>query len=236
MQLAIVRVVKLLLYASVWRMNWMESVIQTAIIAIGWMLALLSLILWLERMIRIIMANYLIASILLGLWNFIDLISNRLLISPAERWVDGLQKWFWWALLASKPTVLLTVYFVLLLFIVSKAHIWLGRIKNDGLRIMLMLLFLPCTIISILLSIWLAIFGNQIMNLNELQLLATYVKDYPYAYDFIMLVPLRIILPGLVTIFVAAFVLRTKDEIVKKEFVFDFDKEEKSSTSDLISS
>lgn len=74
------------------------------------------------------------------------------------------------------------------------------------------------------------------MNLNELQLLATYVKDYPYAYDFIMLVPLRIILPGLVTIFVAAFVLRTKDEIVKKEFVFDFDKEEKSSTSDLISS
>jgi len=215
-------------------MNWMESLIQTALIAVGWMLALLSLILGLERMIRIIMANYLIASILLWLWNFIDLITSRLLIGPAERWVDGMQRRCGSFLNASKPTILLTVYFILLLFIVSKAHIWLGKIKSDALRIVLTVLFLPCTIISILLSIWLAIFGNQIMNLDELQGLASYVKDYPYAYDFVMLTPLRIILPGIVTILVAAFVLRTKDEIIKKDFVLDFDKE-KDSPPDLLS-
>ncbi len=205
----------------------MESYLHTAIIAIAWMIAMLSLILWLERMIRIIMANYLIASILLWLWNFIELISNRLLIGQAERRVDWLQMWLWKLLVAWKPTLLLTVYFVLLLFIVTKSQIWLWKVKNDAMKFILTIVFLPCTIISILLSMALAIFGNQVMNMTDLQILANYVVGYPYAYNFIMLTPLWVILPWLVTILVAWFVLRKRDEIIKKEFVLDFDKEDR---------
>lgn len=204
----------------------MESYIHTAIIAIAWMIAMLSLILWLERMIRIIMANYLIASILLWLGNFIELISNRLLIWEAERWVDWLQMRLGKLLVAWKPTLLLTVYFVLLLFIVTKSQIGLGKVKNDAVKFVLTVIFLPCTIISILLSIALAIFGNQVMNMADLQILASYVSWYPYAYNFIILTPLWIILPWLVTILVAWFILRKRDEIIKKEFVLDFDKDD----------
>lgn len=172
------------------------------------------------------MANYLIASILLWLGNFIELISGRLLIWTPERRVDWLQMRIWKILVAWKPTVLLTVYFVLLLFIVTKSQIWLGKVKSDFMKFVLTVVFLPCTIISILLSIALAIFGNQVMNMADLQILASYVQWYPYAYNFIMLTPLWIILPWLVTILVAWFILRARDTIVKKEFVLDFDHEE----------
>lgn len=66
-------------------------------------------------------------------------------------------------------------------------------------------------------NIALAIYGNQIINLDELKLLADNFISYPLVYNIIMFTPLRIILPGIVTIAVAAFVLRTKDDIVRRD-------------------
>ncbi len=50
-----------------------------------------------------------------------------------------------------------------------------------------------------------------------------YVWEYPALYNFVMLTPLWIILPWLVTVIVAWFALRKDDTAVKKEFVLDFD-------------
>lgn len=204
----------------------MDSYVHTAVLAVAWMIALLSLILWLERMVKIIMANYLIASILLWLGNFIDLVWVRLASVNAERRVDGLQKSFAAFLVAGKPTFLLTIYFVLLIFLVTKTHISIGNIKHEAVRRIVMMLFLPCTIISILLSVALAIYGNQIMNMSELEALATSIKHIPYAYDFVLLTPLRIILPAIVTVVIAMFVLRG-DDGWKKEFVLELEDEKK---------
>ena len=206
-------------------LNCMEQYFNTAIVAIVWMLAMLSVILGLDRMIKIIMANYLISSILLGLWNFIDLISNRLLIWEVDRRVEGMQNSLALFLKAWKPTLLLTVYFVLLIFIVTKSHIWIGKIRNEVARFFLTVLFLPCTVISILLGISLSIFGSQLIDLGQLQVLAEWVKGIPYLYNFVLLTPVWSIIPGIVTIIVAAFILRTKSEVVEKEFVLDFDDE-----------
>ncbi len=204
-----------------------RTYLQTAVVAFGGMIAILCLIMGLERTIRIIMANYLIASIILWLGNFIQLISSRLLIGPAERWVDGLQKWTWELLLASRPTILLAVYALLLIFITTKSHIGIGKIKQEWLRVALLVVFIPCAVISILFNIALTIYGNQIINLDELKLLADNFIEYPLAHNIIMLTPLWIILPGMVTIAVAAFVLRTKDEIIRREISDKEEKEEK---------
>lgn len=204
-----------------------RTYLQTAVVAFGGMIAILCLIMGLERTIRIIMANYLIASIILWLGNFIQLISSRLLIGPAERRVDGLQKWTWELLLASRPTILLAVYALLLIFITTKSHIGIGKIKQEGLRVALLIVFIPCAVISILFNIALTIYGNQIINLDELKLLADNFIEYPLAHNIIMLTPLWIILPGMVTIAVAAFVLRTKDEIIRREISEKEEKPEK---------
>ncbi len=90
-----------------------------------------------------------------------------------------------------------------------------------------MVVFIPCAVISILFNIALTIYGNQIINLDELKLLADNFIEYPLAHNIIMLTPLWIILPGIVTIAVAAFVLRTKDEIIRREISDKEEKEEK---------
>lgn len=187
------------------------------------MLAILSLILWFDRMIRIIMANYLIASILLGLGNFIDLVWNQWLMvdGQAQRRVEWLQNRIGKLLMAWKPTLLLTVYFILLIFIVNKAHIWVGKVRNEWLRRLLTIVFLPCTVISIFVSLALAIYGNQVFDIAQLQMLASYFSWNAMVYNFIMLTPLRIILPGIATIIVAALVIRTKDDIVVREVVVE---------------
>lgn len=206
----------------------MEAYVQTTVIAIAGMIAMLSLIVGLEKMIRIIMGNYLISSILLWLSNLIELISSRLLVgATTERRVDIVETRLAKLLIAGKPTLLLTVYFILLIFITTKSEIGIGKIKHEGIRRILMLIFLPCTIISILLTLALAIFGNQIMNLTELKLLAASVTDNEMLYNFIMLTPLRVVLPGLVTFVIAAFFLRTKSNPLEIGEDEDEDEEDK---------
>lgn len=195
----------------------MEGSLQTALVAIAGMITLLGIILGLEKMIRIIMGNYLIASIILWLSNLIDLVSGRLLIwATTWRWVDGIQQSVASLLSAGKPTLLLTVYFILLIFITTKSHLGIGKVKHELFRWVFFIIFLPCTVISMMLTMALAIYGNQIMDLEKLAILAKQFESLPWVYDFIMLTPLWIVLPGVVTFAIAAFVLRTKDEIVSK--------------------
>lgn len=203
----------------------MDSVLQTGAVAIVGMLALLSLILGLQKMIRIIMANYLISSILLGLSNFTDLVTRWLLSSQSDRRVDGFQIWFGKLIMAGKPTFLLTVYFVLLLFIITKSHIGIGDIKSPVLRWVLTLVFLPCTIISILLSIALAIFGSKVMTIDGISELASNFSGNVYVYNFVMLTPLWVVIPWLITILVAALVLRTHSDASSQEILIGVEEE-----------
>jgi hypothetical protein len=201
----------------------MEQYLFTAMFAVAGMIGILSLILWLEKMIRIIMANYFIASILLAFNNFFDLISSQLLVGKIERRVDGLQHWIWTLLLAGKPTLLLTIYFVLLIFLMTKSRISFGNVQSNALRVWLTIVFLPCTVLSILLGIAIAIFGGQMVSLEWLRMLAYNVSNIPYAYNMILLTPVRIILPGIITILVAVLVLRNTHEWSSNDIVIELD-------------
>jgi hypothetical protein len=201
----------------------MEQYLFTAMFAVAGMIGILSLILWLEKMIRIIMANYFIASILLAFNNFFDLISSQLLVGKIDRRVDGLQHWIWTLLLAGKPTLLLTIYFVLLIFLMTKSRISFWNIQSNALRVWLTILFLPCTVLSILLGISIAIFGGQMVSLEWLRILAYSVSNIPYAYNIVLLTPVRIILPGIITILVAVLVLRNSDQWSSNDIVIELD-------------
>jgi len=168
------------------------------------------------------MANYLISSILLGMSNFIELAHDKLVYGQtAAWWISKVENTLWSLLLTWKPTILLTIYFLLLLFIVKRAHIGIWIVRNEWLRVILTILFIPCTVISILLSLATAIFGVKLMDPSSLQALATLVIHNEFLYNFILLTPLWIVLPGILTIAIAAFVLRTKDEIIQRVVVHD---------------
>lgn len=210
----------------------MEQYLFTAMFAVAGMISILSLILWLEKMIRIIMANYFIASILLAFNNFFDLISSQLLVGKTERRVDGLQNRLWTVLFAGKPTILLTIYFVLLIFLITKLKFTFWTIKNNALKIWLTVIFLPCTVLSIILGIALAIFGSQMVSLEGLRTLAYNVSHIPYAYNLVILTPVRIILPWIITILVAILFLRTLHEGSGGDIVIEIEKRKKKKDDD----
>jgi len=195
--------------------------VETIVIAISGMLAILSAILWLDRMIRIIMGNYLINSIILWLSNFIELISQRLLFaqSNAAQRLSKTETRLGELLLDGRPTILLTVYFLLLLFVLKRAHIGIWHIKNEWMRFLMTILFIPSTVLSILLGMATAIFGNKIMDLTALQWLAEIVKHNERLYQIVLLTPLWIVLPGIFIIVAAAFMRRETDEIIQKVVV-----------------
>ncbi len=195
--------------------------LETAVIAVAWMLTILSAILGLDRMIRIIMGNYLINSVILWLSNFIEMISQHLLFGEtvAAEWLAKVETGLGRLLLDGRPTILLTVYFLLLLFIIKRAHIGLGEIRNDGTKILLTILLIPSTVLSILLSIATAIFGAKILSLEAIQGFAWLVDHNERLYQFILLTPLRIVLPALFIIVLAAFMRRHTDEVIQKVVV-----------------
>ncbi|USN54902.1 MAG: hypothetical protein H6765_10730 [Candidatus Peribacteria bacterium] len=58
---------------------------------------------------------------------------------------------------AGKPTLMLTVYFIMLLFMTTKSQIGFGKVKNEMMRWIFLIVFLPCTVISIMLTLGMAI-------------------------------------------------------------------------------
>lgn len=168
------------------------------------------------------MWNYLINSILLGMSNFLEMMSQRLLYmrdTVSINWRENRPHRLGKFLLNGKPTLLLTTYIILILFIIRKAHIWIWRIENEWIRRILTVLFIPSTVLSILLSIATAFFGHRIMNLDAIEWIASNVQQNERLYNIVLLTPLWIVLPWLFIIIVAAFVLNQTDEIVEKKVI-----------------
>lgn len=187
------------------------------------MIGLISLILWLEKMIRIIMANYFIASIILAFNNFFDLMGWFLVSWTIERRVDWLQHRIGELVIAWKPTILLTIYFVLLLFLFMKSHISFGNIQNNALKIWLTIILLPCTILSLALGIAIALFGWQMVSLEWIKTLAYSVSNIPYAYELVLMTPIWMILPWMITLLIAIIVLRKDDDASSRDILIELD-------------
>ena len=193
--------------------------IETIIVSIVGMLTIISAIMGFERMIRIIMWNYLITGILLGMSNFFEMVSKRLLtLAEKTTWrLSTIQQISWEFFLDGKPTLLLTIYALLLLFLVRRAQLGIWEIRNEGLRWILTLICIPSTVLSIMLGIATAIFWHRIMDLQSIELIAKMVDHNEFLYQFVLLTPVWLILPGLFIIVTAAFVLRHTDEIIRRD-------------------
>lgn len=181
--------------------------VETILLALMGMLAMMSLILGLEKMIRIILWNYLTISILIGLSALVDLLSLQ--TWTAAMWGAGsfLLDLFHKLLSNGKPTLLLTIYFLCLTLATTKLHITIGSPKDDIQKRILSFLFIPLTVMSILVSIGIAIFGIDILLISELRGLAEPFAGNIYMHTTIMRTPLRLTLPGLVALLTTSFLL-----------------------------
>lgn len=162
-----------------------------------WFLTILIIAIGLEKIVKIIIWNYLliVISIWLNIWIdilifFID--QNIIHLSSPDKIINNL--------LNLKSILIIFIYFILLVLIFYKSNLGITFDINKFFKFLLTLFFAPLAIISILTSLSIAVLWTKLLNSKWIIELATQFKNNIIVYYLILLFPLWLILPGLITI------------------------------------
>ncbi len=157
-------------------------------------LCVFSLAIGLERMIKVVIANYMLTGLCIALWGVIDWF---------VLWIDSLYPGTRESLLflqENKTTVILAVYLLLLLLIFLKSHLRVSMHASWFKRFMLTILFVPLTVVSIIMTLEFAIIGTDAFNMTKMTMIAQGFSANPVVFAFIQMTPVWLFLHTLVTI------------------------------------
>jgi hypothetical protein len=101
-------------------------------------------------------------------------------------------------------TIVLIVYLLLLVIIFRTSKIKISLPDDEAIKKMLLLLFVPLTVISMILTLQIAILGINGISITALSIIAKTVANNPYMFQFVSLTPVRILLHGIVTILITS--------------------------------
>lgn len=157
-------------------------------------LCVFSLAIGLERMVKVVIANYMLTGLCIALWWVID----RFVV-----WIDtvmpgtGAQVAF---LQDNKTTVILIIYLLLLLLVFLKSNIRVSMHASGLKRFILTILFVPLTVASIIITLELAILGADAFNMTNMTLTAQSFSANPVVFTFVQMTPVWLFIHTIVTI------------------------------------
>lgn len=161
--------------------------------AIG-VLCVFSFAIWLEKMLRIILGNYLLTALCLALWPTLD----RLLWWAGTQ--DATLQSSLWFLFTNKTITILIIYFLMLILIFAKSRINVWVHFSGIKKIIFFVLAVPMTILSTLFTLEIAILGVVVFDVPALTQVVSQMP-IPYAYqNFLINTPIFISVHALVTI------------------------------------
>lgn len=191
-----------------------ENLITYGIVALAGILAVFSFAIGIEKMIKIILGNYILSSICLAASQSITILVNALHTTPELKFIgmsyDKIAKF----LENGNMTIVLILYITLLVIIYRTSKIKITLPDDEAIKKMLQLLFVPLTIISIILTLQIAILGIDGIKVSGISSIANTVANNIYIYKFISLTPVWILLHGIVTILITSeFKISVKTDI-----------------------
>lgn len=161
--------------------------------AVG-ILCVFSLAIGLERMIKVVIANYMLTGLCLSLRSVIDrFVTWMETIYPGS--ANNLS-----FLIANKTIVILIIYLLLLLLIFLKSNVRVSMNASGMKRFLLTLLFVPLTVVSIILSLELAIIGLDSFNITQMTLVAHSFTANPVVFGFVQMTAVWFFVQTLLTI------------------------------------
>lgn len=161
--------------------------------AIG-VLCVFSFAIWLEKMLRIILGNYLLTALCLSLSPTLD----RLMWWTATQ--DSSIQSSLWFLFTNKTIVILVVYLLLLVLIFAKSRIRIDVQFGGFKKIFFFVLVIPLTILSVLFTLEIAILGINIFNTTALTQTALTMPIPSLYQNFLINTPVMISLHAFLTI------------------------------------
>lgn len=174
---------------------------------IFWLLIALivfSIVIWIEKMIKIILWNYILSSICLATSQSINLLVNHLTHSSEIKTLWILNSKLSQILSDWQTTIILIVYVVLLITIYHKSKIKIDTPDDDTTKKLIHLLLVPLTVLSIIITFQTVLMWINIVNLQAIQQIANSISANPYLFKFISRTPLWILLHWLATVIITS--------------------------------
>ncbi len=165
-----------------------------------WLLSIFSFIIGMEQMIKIVISNYIINIICLASSNAISLLTNFLEKTPDTYFlaISYAKRQVFFS--SGQTTIILILYGLLLIavFNYSKIHITFPQdpIINNTIQILL----IPLTVFSVIFSLQIAIFGDQIVNIEHTSDIANKLSSNASLHQIIVMTPIRIAIHALCTL------------------------------------
>jgi hypothetical protein len=103
-----------------------------------------------------------------------------------------------------KTTIVLILYILLIVLVYKKSKIHISLPMDEASRKMTQIIFVPLTVISIVLTLQIALMGMEVTNLQSLTWLGGTISTNPYVMMYFSLTPVWILLHGIVTIFLTS--------------------------------
>jgi len=161
-----------------------------------WVIAvfvILSFAIGLEKMIKIILWNYILWGICFAASASIDLA------------ISSLQnEWFANFLSSGKATIVLILYALLLFLIYHKSKITIDIPWDQIMQKSLYLIFVPLTVLSMLLTLEIILLWTSLLSQQSLSNLVNEFTNNFYLQEFIINTPYWIFIHGLATIFITS--------------------------------
>ncbi|MCX6822869.1 MAG: hypothetical protein NTX91_02635 [candidate division SR1 bacterium] len=181
-----------------------QQVIGYIFIAVIGILAIFSFAIGIEKMIKIIMGNYILSSIARASSSAITLLINYINANPDTSFF-GMGS----ATLANfftngKTTIILILYILLIVLVYKKSKIHISLPMDDASRKMTQIIFVPLTVISIALTLQVTLMGMDVANIQSLSRLSTAISTNPYVIMYFSLTPVWILLHGIITVFLTS--------------------------------
>lgn len=161
--------------------------------AVG-ILCVFSLAIGLERMVKVVIGNYILTGLCLSLRTTIDWFVT---------WIDTMYPWTWASLsflVDNKTTVILIVYLLLLLLIFLKSNVRVSMHASGVKRFLLTLLFVPLTVASIIFSLELSIIGLDSFDMTKMTMLAQSFTTNSIVFGFVQMTAVWFFVHTLTTI------------------------------------
>ncbi len=181
-----------------------ENLISYGIVVILAILVLFSFMIGINKMIKIILGNYILSSICIAASQAINLAITYMRQSPEFNTLGIWNIKFANFLENGSTIIVLILYLALLILIYRTSKIRIKLPNDEALKKMLQLIFVPLTIISMVLTLQIVLLGIDATNYNGIEKITTMVANNPYIFNFVNLTPLRIVMHGIITIFITS--------------------------------
>lgn len=191
-----------------------QNLITYGIIVLVWILAIFSFTIGIDKMIRILLGNYILSSICLAAGQSINLAVQYMRTTPELKIMGFTYEKAANFLDNGSMTIILILYILLLVIIFKTSKIRIVLPGDEALKKMLQIVFVPLTVISMILTLQIVLLGMDGINITAISKVATAVSNNPYMFKFVSLTPVWILLHGLITIFITSeFKVRVQTDL-----------------------